>query len=184
VRPSPNASARTGNAAEPYSMRVCAPAAARTAPVPAAGGRPRSAGRASAPRGRSRGAPARSLHDALKGGSEKVGDFSWANFRLLSLYSHTRNAWANVHLMGQPNTFLVLGFGRVLAAEIYVRSGWGAVQSSNAAEPDRNSACSRPGRGGGPSAAGTPGTGAAGPRPTRRSRGSATGLHEGRRRGC
>jgi hypothetical protein len=30
---------------------------------------------------------------------------SWANFSLLQLYSH-RNAWANLHLVGQPNTFL------------------------------------------------------------------------------
>ena len=33
---------------------------------------------------------------------------SWANFSLLSLYSH-RNAWANVHLLGQPNTFIACG---------------------------------------------------------------------------
>jgi hypothetical protein len=32
---------------------------------------------------------------------------SWANFSLLSLYSH-RNAWANLHILGQPNTFLAL----------------------------------------------------------------------------
>ena len=30
---------------------------------------------------------------------------SWANFSLLSLYSH-RNARANVHLLGQPNIFI------------------------------------------------------------------------------
>jgi hypothetical protein len=30
---------------------------------------------------------------------------SWANFSVLWLYSH-RNAWANLHLLGQPNTFL------------------------------------------------------------------------------
>ena len=30
---------------------------------------------------------------------------SWANFSLLQLYYH-RNAWANLHLLGQPNTFL------------------------------------------------------------------------------
>ena len=30
---------------------------------------------------------------------------SWANFSLLSLYSHW-NAWANWHLLGQPDTFL------------------------------------------------------------------------------
>ena len=33
---------------------------------------------------------------------------SWANYSLLQLYSH-RNAWANLHLMGQPNTFLATG---------------------------------------------------------------------------
>jgi alpha-D-xyloside xylohydrolase len=30
---------------------------------------------------------------------------SWANFSLSQLYSH-RNAWANLHILGQPNTFL------------------------------------------------------------------------------
>ena len=30
---------------------------------------------------------------------------SWAIFSLLELYSH-RNAWANLHLLGQPNSFL------------------------------------------------------------------------------
>jgi hypothetical protein len=30
---------------------------------------------------------------------------SWANFSLLQLYSH-RGAWANLHLLGQPDTFL------------------------------------------------------------------------------
>jgi hypothetical protein len=30
---------------------------------------------------------------------------SWANFSLLCLYSR-RNAWANLRLLGQPNTFL------------------------------------------------------------------------------
>jgi hypothetical protein len=35
---------------------------------------------------------------------------SWANFSLLELYSH-RNAWANLHLLGQPNTFLAGGAG-------------------------------------------------------------------------
>jgi hypothetical protein len=37
---------------------------------------------------------------------------SWANFSLLMLYSH-RNAWANLHLLGQPNTFLAQGGGRL-----------------------------------------------------------------------
>ena len=30
---------------------------------------------------------------------------SWANLRLLELYSH-RNAWANLHLLGQPDAFV------------------------------------------------------------------------------
>ena len=30
---------------------------------------------------------------------------SWANFSILQLYSH-RRGWANLHLLGQPNTFL------------------------------------------------------------------------------
>ena len=30
---------------------------------------------------------------------------SWANFSLFQLYSH-RNAWANLHIWEQPNTFL------------------------------------------------------------------------------
>jgi hypothetical protein len=29
---------------------------------------------------------------------------SWPNLSLLSLHSH-RNAWANLHMLGQPNTF-------------------------------------------------------------------------------
>jgi hypothetical protein len=33
---------------------------------------------------------------------------SWANFSLLQLYYH-RNAWANLHLLGQSNTFLAPG---------------------------------------------------------------------------
>ena len=33
---------------------------------------------------------------------------SWANFSLLQLYSH-RNVWANLRLLGQPNTFLAAG---------------------------------------------------------------------------
>ena len=33
---------------------------------------------------------------------------SWANFSLLQRHPH-RNAWANWHLLGQPNTLLALG---------------------------------------------------------------------------
>jgi hypothetical protein len=33
---------------------------------------------------------------------------SWANFSLLQLYLH-RNAWANLHIVGQPNTFIAAG---------------------------------------------------------------------------
>jgi hypothetical protein len=36
---------------------------------------------------------------------------SWANFSLLWLYSY-RNAWTNLHFLGQPNTFLVIRGGR------------------------------------------------------------------------
>ena len=36
---------------------------------------------------------------------------SWANFSILSLYSHV-SAWANLHILGQPNTFLAPGLGR------------------------------------------------------------------------
>jgi hypothetical protein len=32
----------------------------------------------------------------------------WANSSLLQLYSH-RHVWANLHLLGQPNTFLAPG---------------------------------------------------------------------------
>jgi hypothetical protein len=35
---------------------------------------------------------------------------SWANFSLLWLYFY-RNAWANLHILGQPNTFLAGGLG-------------------------------------------------------------------------
>ena len=46
---------------------------------------------------------------ALLGGRTKVSKAprwprSWANFSLLQLSSH-RNAWANLHLLGQPDTF-------------------------------------------------------------------------------
>jgi hypothetical protein len=33
---------------------------------------------------------------------------SWANSSRFSLYSH-RNAWANLHILGQPNTLLARG---------------------------------------------------------------------------
>jgi hypothetical protein len=35
---------------------------------------------------------------------------SWANFSLSQLYSHG-NAWANLHILGQPNTRLARGRG-------------------------------------------------------------------------
>ena len=41
---------------------------------------------------------------------------SWANFSPLSLYPH-RNAWANVHLLGQPNHIFA---GRYNPARTYV----------------------------------------------------------------
>ena len=34
---------------------------------------------------------------------------SWANYSLLQLYSNC-NAWANLHILGQPNTFLACIF--------------------------------------------------------------------------
>ena len=50
---------------------------------------------------------ARRLHAALV---RKTPSWprSWANFSFLPLYSH-RNVWANLHLLGQPNTFLADG---------------------------------------------------------------------------
>jgi hypothetical protein len=36
---------------------------------------------------------------------------SWANFSFSWLYSH-RNAWANLHILSQPNTLLATGRGR------------------------------------------------------------------------
>ena len=47
---------------------------------------------------------------------------SWANFRFLSRYSH-RNAWANLHLLGQPNTLLAA-----------------AARASHGGEPERRAA--------------------------------------------
>jgi hypothetical protein len=40
---------------------------------------------------------------------------SWANCSLLWLYSDW-NAWANLHLLGQPNTFLDTGWGGLVGA--------------------------------------------------------------------
>jgi hypothetical protein len=39
---------------------------------------------------------------------------SWANCSLLSLYSHW-NAWANLDILGQPNTFLAPGAAQLKA---------------------------------------------------------------------
>jgi hypothetical protein len=41
---------------------------------------------------------------------------SWANFSLLQLHSH-RHAWASLHRLGQPNTFLAQGVLRRLRKE-------------------------------------------------------------------
>ena len=60
---------------------------------------------------------------------------SWANSSLSQQYSH-RNAWANLYILGQPNTFLAAGAlrgGRVreraaadlLAAWLHLRGGSG-----------------------------------------------------------
>ena len=45
---------------------------------------------------------------------------SWANFSLLSLYSH-RNPWTNFHRLGQPNTFLSLQTGAPAAGGLGLR---------------------------------------------------------------
>jgi hypothetical protein len=45
---------------------------------------------------------------------------SWANFSLFWLYSH-RNAWANLHLLGQPNTFLAADTDASTAPELQGR---------------------------------------------------------------
>jgi hypothetical protein len=50
---------------------------------------------------------------------------SWANFSLLWLYSFW-NAWANLHLLGQPNTFLAYA-KNIEGRPIYV---WRAVPPS------------------------------------------------------
>ena len=50
---------------------------------------------------------------------------SWANFSLLQLYSH-RNAWANSHIVGQPDT--------LLAQEPWLRRGDEALQRRAHAE--------------------------------------------------
>ena len=39
---------------------------------------------------------------------------SWANFSLLSLYSH-RHAWANLYLLGQPKAFLAAAMAAAMA---------------------------------------------------------------------
>jgi hypothetical protein len=56
---------------------------------------------------------------SVRGALRQVGETpswprSWANFSPLSLYSR-RNAWVNLHLLGQPNTFLSFGPARRLA---------------------------------------------------------------------
>jgi hypothetical protein len=54
---------------------------------------------------------------------------SWPNFSLSQLHSH-RNAWANLHILGQPDTFLAQGAGgagparlRLQAADIRREGG-------------------------------------------------------------
>ena len=46
-------------------------------------------------------------HEAVSPQVSKTPSWSrsWSNFSLSLLYSH-RNAWANVHFLGQPNTLL------------------------------------------------------------------------------
>ena len=47
---------------------------------------------------------------------------SWGNFSLLSLYSY-RNAWANLHLLGQSDTSLARE-GRPLVPRLGRRAAW------------------------------------------------------------
>ena len=42
---------------------------------------------------------------------------SWANFSLFQLYSH-RNAWSNLHSLGQPNTLLAQGARQI--EQVYI----------------------------------------------------------------
>jgi hypothetical protein len=55
-------------------------------------------------------APDDALDAELQVGKTQSWSRIWANFRPLSLHSH-RNAWAKVHLLGQPNTLLSCSSG-------------------------------------------------------------------------
>ena len=58
---------------------------------------------------------------------------NWASFSLISLYSH-RNAWANWHLLGQPNTFLAAVLRGVRRRGVHrPRAGPLALQAEHAA---------------------------------------------------
>jgi hypothetical protein len=48
-------------------------------------------------------------HVVLQVRTTSICPRSWASFSLLWLYSHP-NAWANLHILGQPNTFLAQGW--------------------------------------------------------------------------
>ena len=65
---------------------------------------------------------------------------SWANFSLLQLYFH-RNAWANFHLSGQPNTFLA---GKIDVNDILAMLGVYNVNTSNCNCPGPLAAFKRP----------------------------------------
>ena len=62
---------------------------------------------------------------------------SRANFSLLSPYAH-RNAWVNVHLLGQHNTFFAISSGRPSAR----CSRWPAATSTTACSP-RSARCAQ-----------------------------------------
>jgi hypothetical protein len=74
---------------------------------------------------------------------------SWANFRLLQLYLH-RNAWANLDLLGQLDTFLAAARRRARPEAPGSSAAGGVValrSSTRAAAPRRAAATRRSGRG-------------------------------------
>jgi hypothetical protein len=62
---------------------------------------------AQTPNGKTSKKKAKKAKKAKKGKVRKTPSWprSWVNTSLLQLYSH-RNAWANLRLLGQPDTFL------------------------------------------------------------------------------
>ena len=57
----------------------------------------------------------------------EVGPEVWATSALYSCISHM-NAWANLHLLGQPNTLLATGGGPVDAAVAHVDADGAVVR--------------------------------------------------------